>query len=221
MYSKKSKSLFQEYLEAFIIAICIAVFVRLFIAQAYRIPSGSMLETLQIGDYLFVNKLAYNVTLPFTDKTLFETGDPQFQDVLVFKYPDDPSKDFIKRVIGLPGDVLEMREKKLYRNGELLVEPYVKYEDPNTIIPIRDNFGPFTVPENSYFMLGDNRDSSQDSRFWGFVKRSALVGKAWRIYFSIVQKPTDFSGNEVVDTEYEQKEPYGTIRWSRIGKKIE
>ncbi len=178
------KSMFREYAEALIIALLLALFIRTFIVQAFKIPSESMLNTLVVGDHLLVSKFSYGVKIPFTDSYLFEGDDPEYGDVIVFKYPKDPSLDYIKRVAGRPGDVIEIRDKQLFRNGKAVKESYIRHSDPTGIHPTRDTFGPYTVPDGEYFMLGDNRDNSQDSRFWGSVKKSAMHGKAWRIYWS-------------------------------------
>lgn len=185
-----------EYLEALAVALVLAFVIRTFVVQAFKIPSGSMLDTLLIGDHLLVNKFLYGTRIPFTDKSILPMKDPADGDVIVFEFPEDTSKDFIKRVVGVPGDVLEMKDKVLYRNGQKLDEPYVKHTDPN-IQPRRDNFGPITVPAGKYFAMGDNRDESYDSRFWGFVGKDKIRGKAWVIYWSW-DGPTD-------------------IRWNRIG----
>ena len=172
-----------EYLEALAVALILAFVIRTFVVQAFKIPSGSMLDTLLIGDHLLVNKFLYGTRIPFTDKVIMPLEDPQRGDVIVFEFPEDTSKDFIKRIVGLPGDVVEMKDKALYRNGEKLVEPYIKHTDPNAQ-QRRDNFGPITVPAGKYFALGDNRDESDDSRFWGFVDKEKIRGKAWVIYWS-------------------------------------
>ena len=149
-----------------------------------------MLETLQIGDHLLVSKFAYDVRLPSnlwldtTDgKVLYKTGDPERGDIIVFKFPLNENQDFIKRVIGLPGETIEIRDKAVYIDGQPIDEPYVRHTKVDNM-PVRDNFGPFTIPEGEYFMMGDNREGSHDSRFWGTVKRSKLVGKALIIYWS-------------------------------------
>ncbi|MFO7595604.1 MAG: signal peptidase I [Desulfocurvibacter africanus] len=175
---------FKEYVEALIIALILAFFIRTFVVQAFKIPSGSMLDTLLIGDHLLVNKFKYGVRLPFTDMTVLPLADPKFQDIIVFEYPQDPSKDFIKRVIGLPGDTIEIRDKAVYRNGQKIDEPYVQHTDPRSLLGPRDNMPEITVPSGKYFVMGDNRDESLDSRFWGTVDRSAILGKAWIIYWS-------------------------------------
>lgn len=177
------KSLFREYGEALLVALVLALVIRTFLFQAFTIPSGSMLETVQIGDYLLVNKFMYGVKNPFTDNYLIEADGPQIGDIIVFKYPGDPSIDYIKRVEGLPGDVIEVRDKQLYRNGKAVQEDYIQHIHPNLIGRL-DNIGPVTVPEGEYFVMGDNRDNSEDSRAWGTVKRNAIHGKAWRIYWS-------------------------------------
>ncbi len=208
----KHKPVWREYTEALIIAFFLAMFIRGFIVEAYQIPSGSMLNTLLIGDRLLVNKFSYNVRVPFTKNVLFQTWDPQHGDVVVFAYPEDESVDYIKRIIGIPGDVLEMRDKVVYRNNVKLDEPYVRYRDNAYIDARRDNFPPIKVPEGKYFMLGDNRDDSKDSRYWGFVTREALRGKAWRIYWSSGSNPGDAGSSGFPDTE---------IRWKRIGRLVE
>ncbi len=173
----------KEYAQALLTAVILALVVRTFIVQAFTIPSGSMLQTVQIGDYLLVNKFAYGVKLPFSDTYLYVRDDPQIGDIIVFKYPRDPSIDYIKRVVGVPGDVVEMRNKQFYRNGQPVHEDYIQQLYPHTIGRL-DNVGPLTVPADSYFVMGDNRDNSEDSRAWGFVPRSNIHGKAWRIYWS-------------------------------------
>ncbi|MBU1247858.1 MAG: signal peptidase I [Proteobacteria bacterium] len=180
------KSKLQEWIEAIFIAALLALFIRSFVIQAFKITSGSMLETLQIGDHLLVSRFAYDIKVPFTNVILFSTGDPQRGDILVFEYPEDPSKDFIKRLIGLPGDTVEIVNKQVLVNGEALDEPYKQHLDPliKQFPEIRDNLKPVTVPEGHYLMLGDNRDDSRDSRFWGFVSREAIIGKALILYWS-------------------------------------
>lgn len=193
------QTMLKEYGEALLVALVLAFFIRSFVVQAFKIPSGSMLQTLQIGDHLLVTKFAYGLKIPFTDIMIYEREGPQHGDIIVFDYPEDPSKNYIKRVIGTPGDVIEMRDKQLFRNGELLREPYVQHVRPS-IDPRRDNFGPITVPEDKYFVLGDNRDESSDSRFWGFVDRKAIAGKALILYWS---------WGSLTD-----------IRWERIGRLV-
>ncbi|MEZ7197253.1 signal peptidase I [Pseudodesulfovibrio karagichevae] len=172
------------------IALVLALFIRTFLVQTFWIPSGSMLDTLWVDDHLLVSKCAYDVRLPSdirldtTDgKVLMKTGDPERGDIVVFKFPEDETKDFIKRVIGLPGETLEVRDKVVYINGRPLEEPYARHTKSDTL-PVRDNFGPVVIPPDRYFVMGDNREGSYDSRWWGPVKRSKIVGKALLIYWS-------------------------------------
>ncbi len=183
----KTKSKIQEYIEAIIIAILIAVFIRTFIMQAYKIPSRSMVPKLVVGDHLLVNKFIYGVKIPYFRNTLIPVTDPQRGDIVVFIYPNDRSKDFIKRVIGVAGDTIQIKNKKIFLNGKEYTDSYGIYSDsvtyPGTMQP-RDNFGPVTVPAASLFVMGDNRDESADSRFWGFVDLKDVEGKAFVIYWS-------------------------------------
>ncbi len=192
------QKLLKEYSEALIIALVLAMIIRTFFIQAFKIPSGSMLDTLLIGDHLLVGKMAYGIKIPFTDKYLINFSDPQHEDIVVFPFPEDPSKDFIKRIIGVPGDVIEVKDKVVYRNSEKLDEPYVKHTDPEVRNGPRDNKGPLTVPEGKYFVMGDNRDESYDSRFWGFVDEGTIKGKAWILYWSW-QGITDIRWNRIGD----------------------
>lgn len=173
-----------EYAEALIWAVALALILTTFVVQAFKIPSGSMLETLQIGDHLLVNKFIYGLRNPFNDAYLTRWQEPKVGDIIVFRYPKDRSLDYIKRIVGVPGDTLEMRNKILYRNGAAVQEPYTQHTQPMLMIPGRDDWGPITVPEDKFFALGDNRDDSSDSRFWGFLDRRDIRGKAWRIYWS-------------------------------------
>ncbi len=197
----KKKSGLRENIEAVLVAVVLALFIRTFVVQAFKIPSGSMQETLQIGDHILVNKFIYGVKLPFISTTIIPVKNPRRGDIVVFKFPEDPDKDFIKRVIGVAGDVVECRDKQVYVNHKPLNHDHGIHIDPHVIpgeVQPRDNFGPVVVPENSLFVMGDNRDHSYDSRFWGFVKLSAVKGKAFIIYWSW------------------DKENFG-VRWNRIG----
>ncbi len=183
----KKKSTLREYAEAAAIAVLLALFIRTFVVQAFKIPSGSMEPTLLIGDHILVNKFIYGVKLPLVRKEIIPVSEPERGDVIVFVYPVDPSKDFIKRVIGLPGDTVEIIDEKLYINGKPYRDEHGTYT-PRA--PGLDNpggkydFGPVTVPEDQYFVMGDNRDHSYDSRFWGFVPESSIKGEAFMIYWS-------------------------------------
>lgn len=183
----KKKHIVREYTESIIVAVILALIIRTFFVQAFKIPSGSMEDTLLIGDHLLVSKFLYGTKIPFTDTKILKIRDPKRGDVVVFEYPEDPSKDFIKRVVGTPGDVVEGKDKKVFVNGKLYENPHEIHKEQE-IIPKaqnpRDTFGPVTVPADSYFVMGDNRDRSYDSRFWGFVKSSKLKGKAFIKYWS-------------------------------------
>jgi signal peptidase I len=198
------KSALRENVEAILLAIVLALFIRTFIVQAFKIPSGSMKETLLIGDHILVNKFLYGVKLPFVSTTIIAYKEPKRGDIVVFKFPEDPDKDFIKRVVGVAGDVVEGRDKKVFVNHEPLNHDYGIHKD-SRIIPgnrqPRDNFGPLVVPEKSLFVMGDNRDHSYDSRFWGFVNLKAVRGKAFLIYWSW------------------DKSNFG-VRWKRIGQML-
>ncbi len=177
------KSVFREYAEAAAIAVILALFIRTFVVQAFKIPSGSMIPTLLVGDHILVNKFMYGVKIPFANKTLIPIGAPQRDDVIVFIYPVDKSKDFIKRVIGLPGETLEINDRKIYINGKLFEDTYGVFKDSRRHFG-KDNYGPFTIPEGHLFVMGDNRDNSHDSRFWGTVPLESVKGKALIIYWS-------------------------------------
>jgi signal peptidase I len=198
------KSALRENVEAILLAIVLALFIRTFIVQAFKIPSGSMKETLLIGDHILVNKFLYGVKLPFVSTTIIAYKEPKRGDIVVFKFPEDPDKDFIKRVVGVAGDVVEGRDKKVFVNHEPLNHDYGIHKD-SRIIPgnrqPRDNFGPLVVPEKSLFVMGDNRDHSYDSRFWGFVNLKSVRGKAFLIYWSW------------------DKSNFG-VRWKRIGQML-
>ena len=186
------KSVIRENIEAILIAFLIAIVIRTFAIQAFKIPSGSMLSTLQIGDHILVNKILLGtpIDIPFTNINLFRMPgirEPKRGDIVVFKYPEDPKRDFIKRVIAIGGDVVESRDKTVYINGSPVSESFIQHVDsavrPKTL-DRRDNFGPVKVPQGTVFVMGDNRDQSYDSRFWGFVDNKQIKGKAVIIYWS-------------------------------------
>ena len=184
--NKKIKSTFREYAEAIGMALLLALFIRTFIVQAFKIPSGSMIPTLQIGDHILVNKLAYGVRIPVVGHNAMQFSKPKRGDVVVFIFPEDRTKDFIKRVIGVAGDTVEIRNKKIFINGQPIDDPHAYFEgdDPSGGVQIKDDYGPKTVPENHIFVMGDNRDKSYDSRFWGYVDLDDVKGKAFLIYWS-------------------------------------
>jgi len=207
------KSTVREYFESICVAVILALFVRTFVVQAFKIPTGSMENNLLIGDHLLVNKFVFAPTLTRAEDTLLPIDPIRRGDILVFKYPEDPERDFIKRVIGLPGETLELRDKKVYINGKGLDEPYVQFLFPfdpagsgdSGVVDfdVRRNYGPVTVPPDHYFMMGDNRDNSQDSRYWGFMPRNYVKGKALFVYFSFGEGSPGLG-------------LLGNVRWGRI-----
>lgn len=205
---KKKKSVVREYAEAIAIAILLALFIRTFVVQAFKIPSGSMLPTLLIGDHLLVNKFIYGIRVPFSGKVLVPLKDPKSGDIIVFKFPKDRTIDYIKRVVGVPGDKIEVKNKKVYRNDKLAEDPFAHFTSttilPGSVSP-KDNFGPITVPEGKYFVMGDNRDNSSDSRFWGFVETNDVLGKAMIIYWSWD-----------IDKPLLSVDRFSSIRWGRL-----
>jgi signal peptidase I len=233
----RPKPRWQEFGESVFIAFILALVIRAFLVQAFSIPSGSMENTLLIGDYLLVNKLAYGIRNPFTNNVWIPTGTPQRGDIAVFIYPQSPDKDYIKRIIGLPGDRIQIINKKLYINGKLTQipppsnnpeAPRAIYSDPEITPTQRDNFGPVEVPKDSYFVMGDNRDRSYDSRFWGFVPMKDLKGRAFIIYFSWAGDgqpqatliPSLFRGLSGLIYQQSWNIQAFRIRWNRIGKLI-
>ncbi len=177
----------KEYAESLVIALIIALFIRAFFVQAFKIPSSSMVPTLLVGDHLLVNKFIYGTHIPFTDKVIWRITHPKRGNIVVFKCPVEPDKYYIKRVIGEPGDIVSVKDKVVYINGKKMKDPWGRHYDPTIYsrdMNPRDNFGPFKVPPNSYFVMGDNRDSSFDSRFWGPVEYKYLRGKPIILYFS-------------------------------------
>ena len=202
------KSQLRDWTEALIVAAILALIIRTFVVQAFKIPSGSMEDTLLIGDHLLVNKFIYGTQLPFSDDPVLAIRQPDRGDIIVFEFPEDKDKsyfkrrDFIKRVVGLPGDTIEIRNKNVFVNGERYITPEAVYKDGNLTAGPRDNMPPVTVPDDNYFVMGDNRDRSYDSRFWKFVDRSAIKGLAFIKYWS---------------WDSEKFMP----RWGRIGRMIE
>jgi signal peptidase I len=219
-----------EWAKSLSLAILLFLVVRAFFVEAYRIPSGSMEGTLLVGDFLLVNKLVYGAEVPFTGRHLPAVRQPSYRDVVVFQYPEDLSKNYVKRLVGLPGDTVGMRKGVLIRNGRAQVEPYVTHTEPNSdpggeefgwqreflvsrtgatasYHPSRDNWGPLVVPARHYFMLGDNRDNSQDSRYWGFVADSLVLGSPIVVYYSYAPD------SSVLDW-------LTRVRWSRLGERV-
>jgi signal peptidase I len=192
--SSHSKSTAREYFESIVVAVILALFIRTFIVQAFKIPTGSMEENLLIGDHLLVNKFVFGPTATSIEEALLPVQPINRGDIVVFKYPEDPERDFIKRVIGLPGETLEVRNKRVYIDGEPIDEPYVHFIIPPsgagvsaheyTSVDLRERHGPVKVPPGQYFVMGDNRDNSQDSRYWGFLPREYIKGHAMMVYWS-------------------------------------
>jgi signal peptidase I len=197
-------SVFREYAEAVTIALMLALLIKAFIFPSFMVPTGSMIPTILEGDQFFVNKFVFGTRVPFSDVKVLAVREPRRGDVVVFEYPNDRRIPYIKRVIGLPGDTVEIRDKRVYINGEEYVVKSEIHTDPY-IVPERDNFGPITVPPDSYFMMGDNRDTSLDSRFWGFVHTRELTGTAQLIYWSWDIEAGGYLAR------------FATIRWDRIG----
>lgn len=223
---------FAEWFKILVVSVALFGIIRTFFVEAFKIPSGSMERTLQVGDFLLVNKLVYGAEVPFTHKRLPRLREPKRGDVIVFEFPEDVSKNFVKRLVGVPGDTLEMREGTLIRNGQMVAEHYVEHTEPDMdpspedfrwqreyvvrtanaatgYHPSRNNWGPLVVPKESYFVLGDNRDNSLDSRYWGFVPDSLLKGRPFVIYYSYSPDSTDRSFAWLTH-----------IRWARLGERI-
>lgn len=221
-----------EWTKIFQMSILLFLLIRTFLVEAFKIPSGSMENTLQVGDFLLVNKLVYGAEVPFTHKRLPRLREPSDGDVIVFEWPEDPTKNFVKRLVGVPGDTLEMRDGTLIRNDAALSERYVEHTEPDMdpapedfrwqrdylvktaaaaagYHPSRNNWGPLVVPKGNYFVLGDNRDNSLDSRYWGFVPDSLLKGRPFVIYYSYSPDSADHSFAWLTH-----------IRWTRLGERI-
>ena len=195
------KSAVREYFESIVIAVILALFIRTFVVQAFKIPTGSMENNLLIGDHLLVNKFVFGPTRTGLERALLPVSAIERGQIIVFKYPEEPDRDFIKRVIGLPGETVEVREKKVYINGKALDEPNVHFLQPPagaseflevTSFDVRERYGPVTVPPDHYFVMGDNRDNSQDSRYWGFLPRENVKGHALMIYWSYEAEREDY-----------------------------
>jgi signal peptidase I len=186
---RRRKSIVREYAEAIAIAVLLALVIRSLVVQAFTIPSGSMMDTLLVGDYILVNKFLYGPELPLTELHLPALRDPRRGDIIVFKYPQDEKRDFIKRIVATPGERVQIRGHQVLVNGKPLVEPYTKFADSGVrggeaYCGYAYGCEPTIVPPDSYFVMGDNRDNSQDSRYWGFLPRDYVKGKALVIYWS-------------------------------------
>jgi signal peptidase I len=203
------KSVAREYFESLVIAVVLALFVRTWVFQAFKIPTGSMEPGLLVGDHLIVNKMVFAPASGTLERAILPGRDIRRGDVVVFKYPVEPDRDFIKRVVGLPGDTLELRNKVLHINGAPVAEPYAHYREPPSAAGMgspadrREQYGPITVPAGQYFMMGDNRDNSEDSRYWGFMPASYVKGEALFIYFSLEEGAS-------------LSRIFGGVRWNRL-----
>jgi signal peptidase I len=186
------KSVVREYFETIVIAVILALFMRTFVVQAFKIPTGSMEPNLLVGDHLLVNKFVFAPTVSKVEGALLPVAAVRRGEIVVFKYPEDPERDFIKRVIGLPGETIELRDRRILVNGRAIDEPYAHYlpraagqgAGESTSDDVREHYGPVTVPADAVFVMGDNRDNSQDSRYWGFLPKGHIKGKALFIYWS-------------------------------------
>jgi signal peptidase I len=203
----------RDYYEALLIAVIFVNFARIFVFQAFKIPTGSMEDNLKIGDHIVVNKFIYGPAAAGL-QGLFPQREIRRGDIVVFRYPHQPDTDFVKRVVGLPGETIEVRDKKVFVEGIHLSEPYVLFEDPQTypsgqFLPepyrSRDQFGPYRVPEGHYFAMGDNRDRSSDSRYWGSVPRSLIKGRAFMVYWSFDGAPAP-AGSSVGERIHELRD---------------
>ena len=225
------KSVVREYFESIVIAVILALFIRTFVVQAFKIPTGSMENNLLVGDHLLVNKFVFAPTETGIERALLPIDPIRRGDVVVFKYPEEPERDFIKRVIGLPGETLELRNKTVYIDGKPLVEPYVHFLQPPSsanqevaTYDVRERYGPVTVPADQYFVMGDNRDNSQDSRYWGFLPRAYVKGKALMVYWSYESEREDYQDEGLAATIRNVTNVvthfFTRTRWSRLFHQI-
>jgi len=236
-----------DWFRSVVMALALFLVIRSFFVEAFKIPTGSMEGTLLVGDFLLVNKLVYGAEVPFAGVKLPGIRTPKRGDIIVFQWPVDRTKNFVKRIVGLPGDTLEMHDGQLVRNGVPQREAYVSHTSPGSDVsddefnwqlgyllsahhpvpsspraplgaaalnalpgyhPSRNNWGPLVVPERSYFVLGDNRDNSYDSRYWGFVPDSLVKGQPFVVYYSYARDPS-------------HRIPWLTnIRWRRLGERV-
>jgi signal peptidase I len=224
--SHQKKSVVREYLEAIVVALILAVFIRTFVVQAFKIPTGSMETNLLIGDHLLVNKVVYSPSMgPLEAKLLGKRGIARGH-VIIFKYPEDPTRDFIKRVIALPGETVEIRDKQLWIDGRPLDEPYVHFLEPplrrddpdymRRVEPIRDNLGPQVVPEGKLFVMGDNRDNSKDSRYWGYLPIDQVKGRALVVYWSYEATRDEYRETGFLPWLRDTASAFGRTRWNRF-----
>lgn len=216
------KSWWRDTFEAVIVAALLALFLRTFVLGTFKIPTGSMIPNLLVGDHLIVNSFIYAPAPTKFERAILPFKDVERGDVVVFNYPFDPNTQFVKRVIGLPGDMLQIRDKTVYVNGKELIEPYAHFIDFSSSY-IRQGFGPFTVPENNYFVMGDNRDNSNDSRFWGPVPANLIRGSAFLVYWSYDATTEEYLAtgwNRIVNLGKTLVNFFKNSRWERTFKII-
>lgn len=215
------KSTVREYFESIVITAIIALFATTFVVQAFKIPTGSMESNLLIGDHLLVNKFVYGLQSGWLAKIL-PYEEPKRGDVFVFKYPNNPEVAYVKRLIGLPGDKIEVKGRTVLVNDTPLTEDYTQYIDPRSVY---DHYGPYEVKQNEYFAMGDNRDNSQDSRFWGSVPRDYILGRALVIYWSYETPRDEYLQTSARDRIRQLTDVvfnfFTKTRWSRTFKIIE
>ena len=215
------KSTLREYFESIVVAVILALFIRTFVVQAFKIPTGSMEPNLLVGDHLLVNKFVFAPTLNPIERLILPMRAVRRGDIVVFKFPEEPERDFIKRVIGLPGDTIELRQRQVYVNNNRIEEPYAHYlfpqgdGDESAVFDVRQRYGPVAVPADHYFMMGDNRDNSQDSRYWGFLPAHYVKGRALMIYWSFEQPAGEQSGG-VAGIVSTVTSIFTGTRWSRL-----
>jgi signal peptidase I len=220
------KSVAREYLESVVVAVILALFIRTFVVQAFKIPTGSMEPNLLIGDHLLVNKVVYSPSGGGLEEAVLPKRQVQRGDVVIFKYPQEPERDFIKRVIGLPGDEVAIKGKTVLINGQALSESYAHFlepplrpEDPEYAFRsegLRDDFGPVRVPPDQLFVLGDNRDNSRDSRFWGFLPRDQVKGRALLVYWSYEASREEYHRTGLLEWLRDTAASFGKTRWNRF-----
>ncbi len=222
---KRDVSLFREYFELISETLVYVFFVMTFLLQSFVIPTGSMQDNILIGDHILVDKVAYSNSFGFLDSFMFPQVEIKRGMIVTFKAPADLEKEYVKRVIGLPGEIINIVNKKVYINGEPLEETYTFFKDPNIERSYRDNHPEFKIPADYYFCMGDNRDNSSDSRVWGPVPATHIVGKPWRIYWSYESTTEEYLTpglwHKIKDIFKTFIHFFTKTRWNRTIKKIE
>jgi signal peptidase I len=222
---RKEVGLFRENFELFAEVLIYVFFVMTFLLQSFVIPTGSMENTLLIGDHLLVDKISYSRSLGPVDRFFFPIKKIERGMVITFKSPAEIEKEYVKRVIGLPGETIKVVNKKVYLNGKYLEEPYVRFSDKEILNSYRDNFPEFTIPKGHFFCMGDNRDNSFDSRFWGPVPEDYIIGRPWRIYWSYHSTSQEYLTpglwHKIKDIFKTIINFFSKTRWERTVKKVE